>query len=272
MVRMKLRLDVMNEKTWVEHYYDALTFFYWEPQHLGRKKDVGARLSSETLVLKRLHSMEVTLNQIINQFLSLAPTSLRNLLFEQALGRPILGEFALSGRDFDKERPNWDTCQPDFQFISADAGSAIFIEMKVESHSRIEQVLKYAARALSNEQAQGQEMQSTLIFLGKNSFKAMWPRSTGITSVEELHPALLQIQDAFGDLRLKKADHLKGRFAEILSGMRFGFLSYEDFYKVLVAERELAIVKGSLLYVRLLDGMLKELRQRKLVADEALGE
>jgi len=260
----------MNEKTWVDHYYDALTFFYWEPQHLGRIKDVRARLNSEILVLKRLHSMEVTLNQIINQFLALAPLSLRSLLFEQALGHPIVGEFALSGRGFSGGRPNWDTCQPDFEFISADASTVIFIEMKIESQSRIEQVLKYGARALSNEQSQKHEMQSTLIFLGKGSFKALWPRSTGITSVDELHCALLKVQDAFCDSRLKTASHLKCRFAEILSTMRFGFFSYSDFERILLKERESAIATSSPLYVRLLDGMLRELRQRNLVPVEAL--
>lgn len=261
----------MNEKTWVDHYYDALTFFYWEPQHLGRKKDVGAPLSSETLVLKRLHSMEVTLNQIFNQFLSLAPSSLRNLLFEQTLGRTILGEFLLSGRDLDERPLNWDTCQPDFEFISADSSSTIFIEMKIESHSRIEQVFKYAVRALSNEQTQGQEMQNTLIFLGKGSFKAIWPKSLGFASFEELHFALIREQGEFSDSRLKSAIHLKRRFAEILSSMRFGFLSYADFGEILVKERELANATSSQLYARLLDGMLDELRRRKLVPVETLG-
>ena len=212
--------------------------------------------------------MEVTLNQIINQFLSLAPSSLRNLLFERALGYPVLGDFVLSGRDFGEQRPGWDTCQPDFQFLSTDGSSSIFIEMKIESCSRIEQVLKYGARALSNEQAQGREMQSTLIFLGKSAFEAIWPKSIGITSVEDLHSALFRQQGGFCDSRLKSASHLKCRFAEILSSMCFGFLSYADFGEILAKERKLANATGSLMYLKLLDGMLQELRRRKLVVAE----
>ena len=212
--------------------------------------------------------MEVTLNQIINQFLALAPSSLRNLLFEQALGDPTGGEYFLSGRDSGEQRPGWDTCQPDFEFISVDGSCSIFIEMKIESYSRIDQVLKYAARALSNEQTQGRKMQSTLIFLGKGSFKEIWPKSIGITTVEDLHSAIVSEQGVFCDLRLKNAADLKGRFAEILTSMRFGFLSYADFGEILVTERKSASATGSSLYERLLDGVLQELRRRMLVATE----
>lgn len=210
--------------------------------------------------------MEVTLNHIINQFLSLAPSSLRNLIFERALGGSIPGEFVLRGRDLGERRPHWDTCQPDFQFTSADRSSTIFIEMKLESHCRIEQVLKYVALALSNEQAQGQAMQNALIFLGKGSFKAIWRKSVGITAVEELHSALLREQEEFCESRLKNASDSKCRFTEILSSMRFGFLNYADLGAILLKEREVADAAATpLSYVRLLDGLLQELRQRKLV-------
>lgn len=232
---------------------------------------MGSSLRSESLVLKRLHAMEVTLNQIINQFLCLAPSAFGNLVFERALGEPILGEFLFSGRDFAEKRPGWDTCQPDFQFISADGCSSVFIEMKIESYSRIDQVFKYAARALSNEQVRGGQMQSSLIFLGKSSFKGIWPKSLGITTVEHLHSAIVSGQGSFCDLRLKNAADLRVRFAQILTNMRFGFISYADFGEMVLAEHQSAVTMGSMVYERLLDGMLQELRRRKLVPTEEAG-
>jgi len=68
--------------------------------------------------------MEVTLNQIINQFLSLAPSSIGNTILEQASGRPIPSGFVLSRRGFSEWRLNWGSCQPGFEFISANDGSA----------------------------------------------------------------------------------------------------------------------------------------------------
>ena len=34
------------EPSWLETYYTALEFFYWEPQHLGLKKNQDTKLDS----------------------------------------------------------------------------------------------------------------------------------------------------------------------------------------------------------------------------------
>ncbi len=31
---------------WLDSYYEALEFFYWEPQHLGRKKHATAEFNT----------------------------------------------------------------------------------------------------------------------------------------------------------------------------------------------------------------------------------
>jgi hypothetical protein len=68
---------VDREDSWVESYYDTLSFFYWEPQHIGRKKYVDPRLKSALEVQNHVRTMEVTLNHQIKQFLCLAPDSFR---------------------------------------------------------------------------------------------------------------------------------------------------------------------------------------------------
>ena len=69
--------------TWLDGYYEALKFFYWEPQHIGRKKDVARPVINLEKVMKHLRSMEVTLNHNINQFLLLAPIALRARSFHE---------------------------------------------------------------------------------------------------------------------------------------------------------------------------------------------
>ena len=101
----------MKEDTWVDRYYEALAFFYWEPQHLGRSKADGTSIRSVQDALKHLRAMEVTLNHVMNQFLVIMPTSFRNDLFAKALGTQISGEFILSGTEFRESRQKWDTCQ-----------------------------------------------------------------------------------------------------------------------------------------------------------------
>jgi hypothetical protein len=258
----------MSEKTWVDYYYDAVAFYYWEPQHLGRKRADGAQ-HSESSVLEHLHSIEVTLNHIINQFLSLAPASFRNTIFEHALGQSMPGNFILSGRDSGIQRPKWDTCQPDFCFGAADGSSTVCIEMKIKACSDVDQVLKYAARALSTEQAQGRRMDHSLIFLGGGSFASLWRKTSGICSVEEVKSALIREHESFSEHRLKKndGDDLKPRFAEIVSSLNVAFLSYDDFGELLVKEHEVASASDNGTYVLLIDGMLKELQRRKLVRE-----
>jgi hypothetical protein len=253
---------MMNEKTWVDHYYDALAFFYWEPQHLSCSRREGVRLS-EASVLTHLRSMEATLNQIMNQLFSLAPASLRNIVFEQALGHSVPGDFILTGRDFLAKRPAWDTCQPDFYFQTTDM--TVCIEMKVKAHSDLNQVLKYAARALSTEQAHGRTMHHSLIFLGSGSFASMWKRNTGIHTVDELKSALTQVQNRFSERRLKGDRDLSERFAQIVSSMSITYLSYVDFGSVLQEEHRSANAPSASTHRCLIDGILKELEGRMLI-------
>ena len=65
------------EPSWLETYYTALEFMYWEPQHIGRRKNPDATLDSIATVASRLRKLEVTLNHNLDQFLRLAPGALR---------------------------------------------------------------------------------------------------------------------------------------------------------------------------------------------------
>ncbi len=80
---------------WLDSYYEALEFFYWEPQHPGRKKHATAEFNTLPKVRKHLRRMEVTLNHNIHQFLALAPRTLRNRFLGLFVGREVDNDFAM---------------------------------------------------------------------------------------------------------------------------------------------------------------------------------
>ena len=121
---------------WLDAYYEALKFFYWEPQHIGRKEDVPDPGINLKEVMKHLRRMEVTLNHNINQFLLLAPSALRARLFRELFGRTFDSEFEMHGLDVDINFISGNSVQPDFLFIASD--DVISIEMKTKAKSSID--------------------------------------------------------------------------------------------------------------------------------------
>jgi hypothetical protein len=123
---------------WIDSYYEALEFFYAEPQHMRPTSDAAAEL--ETLakiakqsskldgVLNHLRKMEVTLNHNIKQLFLLAPDTLMNDLFGKIFNGSFDGTFVMQGRDVDAEFELDNCTQPDFLFISQPA--VVSIEMK----------------------------------------------------------------------------------------------------------------------------------------------
>jgi hypothetical protein len=259
----------MNAKSWVDHYYESLEFFYWEPQHLNRKRIDGSTKPFD--VYKRLGSIEVTLNQIMVQFFSLSPKSVRNRVFEKALGYPVPGEFILSGSKLEKGWPKWSTCQPDFFFNSAHGSHTVSIEMKTSAKSDIGQVLKYILLAMAAEQGGGNgEMKHSLIFLGTASFSTLWKPGAGIKSVEEMRSALAREQSSFFDKCPTLIQALKPRFMEIASALEVGFLNYTELANLLNGERRTNAGSSAETYEELLTGLLKELKRRGLVSGTVL--
>ena len=211
------------EADWVESYYEAVEFFYWEPQHLGKRKHANAELDSVSSVRKRLRNMEVTLNQNLHQFFLLAPDLLRNELFAQLFGKPLQGQLSLHGRDVDEEFKLQNSVQPDLLFTS-DA-QIVSLEMKLGAKSSITQVIKYALLGLAVELKHGSQKEHFLGFLGAGSFANQWKE--GFSSIAELREAIDK-EDA--DVFLKNSNrpaHFRAhtlRFAEIVRNLSFGCL------------------------------------------------
>jgi len=249
--------------TWVDSYYQALEFFYWEPQHLGRQSKVsGKRLSIQT-VNQRLNSLEVTLNHNLDQFFRLAPRALTRRILHSALGRSGANQLQMHGRSIDTDFALAGSVQPDFLFESSE--EVISIEMKIEAKSSISQVLKYALLSLAVELERREARQHFLVYLGREKFSRLWRE--GFTNPSDLQVVLADIDVAsFLEKQPVRFRSHAQRFGEIVRGLAVGWLSYTDLAEHLVAcmpapsdESDAAEV-----YRNLLGGMLYALSSRNL--------
>ncbi len=248
---------------WLESYYEALEFFYWEPQHLGRKKHSSAEFDTLPKVKRHLRNMEVTLNHNIHQFLALAPRALRNKFLGLCLGRDVSGDFVMEFRDGDKKFNLMNSTQPDLLFISSE--STISVEMKIGAKSSIAQIQKYALLALAMEQIDGQKDSHALGLLGPGDFSSQFKE--GIASLSELRKA---IQDADHEKFLSKQPlrlrNEPSRFKQIVETLQIGFTNYQSFATMLEASMPDAsdFSDGAEVFRNLIQGMKGELKIRRL--------
>jgi hypothetical protein len=247
------------ETSWVNRYYESLAFFYWEPQHLGKRRAAGARIASLGAAQEHWRNMEVTLNHIMKFFFSLAPASVICRTLSEGLGREVGKDYALSNLQFE-------SCQPDFLFLAN--GGACSIVMKLDSKTSIDQALKYALMGLAIEQQRGKELNHGLIFLGKGNFEEIWSKSSHITCSDSLRRELTSKAEAFSNERLKNFKNLRNRYLSIVATLEIGFLNYKDFASILSTEREAAndCATGEM-YGGLIDGLMGELKSRKLIPE-----
>jgi len=218
---------------WLDGYYEALKFFYWEPQHIGRNKHVASPVINLEKVMKHLRGMAVTLNHNINQFLLLAPIALRVRLFYEFFTRTFDSEFEMHGLGVDTDFVSGNSVQPDFLFVSS--GDVISIEMKTKAKSNIDQVLKYALLGLAVEIKLGSPRRHHLGFLGMRDFSKQWKER--FTSPAELRVALDKA-DMSMFLKNKGLTFVaqQQRFEVIVAELEVSFLSYRDFAELLKSE------------------------------------
>lgn len=129
---------------WTDEYYEIMEFYYWEPQHIGKKKNPQNPKTIEQ-IHEKLRAKEVPLNHLLNIYLKLLSNGALSSLFSDYLpSQPK--EFILEGRDIvDRYKaiyPDFvNFSQPDV-FLSSDSHN-VFIELKVGSKTSMEQYLKY---------------------------------------------------------------------------------------------------------------------------------
>jgi len=129
----------MKKLTWVEQIYQYVEFYYWEPQHLGKKTPPGKGGKENFEKFKKsLKNQEVPLNTLFNLTFHLLPNKLKqkvllnfkNLKFNdvQILNNESIGD--VKG-----------VLQPDVTIKSNEYKG--FIELKVDAPLHLDQIYKY---------------------------------------------------------------------------------------------------------------------------------
>ena len=246
---------------WVTAYYAALEFFWWEPQHLGRRKHASAQLDTLGKVSRHIHGIEVTLNQLLNQFFTLAPVSLRAELFEARFGTAF-APLDFWGDDTVRALGVESIVQPDLLFVSD--SEVVSIEMKIRAKCSVAQVLKYALLGVAVESHTGRRRSHSLLLLGKGDFSDLWQER--FASVAELQQAMQADVASFLSEGRKDFRPHEERFREVAAGMRIEFMSYADLAGFLQAKRPPASEVGPAaeVYRKLIDGVIGDLDRRHL--------
>lgn len=155
--------------TWPELLYRFIEHYKWEPQHL-KAADFDARMRRQ----------EVPLNFMLNLLLRCsAPQSITFLL------QAFQPDNTIPDEDLEVMFP-WETkaTQPDVRLEGAH--SRIFIEVKVDSSIKLDQVRKYADLHVEMDKRFGTK-DHYLYFLTKRSFESCWLPKSAVIDFVNVH-------------------------------------------------------------------------------------
>lgn len=147
---------------WTEQYYNQIEHYFWTPQDFGRKSNQKNLPWSHWLT--KLKNDETPLNHLLSQLLVMMPQSFTQHILSSVLVRTI-DKFQVV-HPYSSDAPLKGVIQPDLTFESKNG--LVFIEMKVDSESSIDQFVKYAIAASIYEKAFGKYETIDLVMLGKS--------------------------------------------------------------------------------------------------------
>lgn len=252
-----------TEPSWVDTYYESLEFFNQEPQHIGRRKYNDAQFRTLSEVRKPLRAMEVTLNQNLQQFFSLAPDTLRNQLFQELFNVRFDEPLVLLARDVDVEFALDNCMQPDILFASE--SEMVSLEMKVGARCSVDQVLKYALLGLAAEMKYGHQKKHFLAILAPGTLTSQFPERFG--DIQSLREAILC--EDLGRFLINKPRQFRERqkrLQDIAANLQLAFVNYkrlaEMFHEYAPPMNDKS--PGAEVFRKLVSGVIGEFRRRHL--------
>lgn len=127
---------------WTELYYQAVEDYFWEPAIIGRMPDGDSKPWPQWKA--SLREKEVPLNHILSLFFALAPQDTVDQVLSRLVGAELRGLRLVSEVGGSEDLKGTFT-QPDFVFASD--SDLLFLEMKIDSKSSVDQFGKYALSA-----------------------------------------------------------------------------------------------------------------------------
>ncbi len=129
----------MSKLTWINQIYDYVEFYYWEPQHLGKKtpKGKGGKKSLEKFRTS-LRKQEVPLNNSFNILFHLLPQELKQKLLSSFKKLNYKHSEIVINKLTEKTNG---VLQPDVTILTENYKG--FIELKVDASLSSNQIYKY---------------------------------------------------------------------------------------------------------------------------------
>jgi len=251
---------------WTDLYYRVVEHYFWRPQAIGRRADPEKKRRSWRYWEQKLESQETPLNHILDLFFHIVPEELLDRVVSVLLGRKIDNlEIVLP----EPGSVDYNIVQPDI--IVSNGRELVFVEMKVDSQSSIDQFTKYAIAANYLVDSDPGIVSVDLVVLSRHTdYDQVWKNSKklGLTSEEKLRR--VAISGVKGDHSLWSERGVRRflinnpgdvlRLADRLQTMGLHLVDYSPIERVLkdYAKKEVAVH-------RLIQGVLEEFSRRNLV-------
>jgi hypothetical protein len=246
--------------SWNEEYYHILSFYFWEPQHLGKIKNPASNYENVEQVLAHIERMEVSLNHHLNLFLSLMPDDFIAGLFSHSFGEAFTESGSLVGRT-EQEGDLFKATQPDIYFKGEEI--LVGVELKVAAKSSLDQVFKYALLYTLEDEAEGLERAHYLLYLAPGEFSTLWGEPIDSVTALKAHLAdyALPAETSKRHIPLE-AHHAKIR--QNIAQMKIAHLTYQQLFDFLgVRIQAIKSERGpDSSELKLLKGMQAELLRR----------
>lgn len=252
---------------WTSEYYDIVSFYYWEPQLLNRQNKRDPK-KSHTDVIARIKRLEVPLNHILNIFFALTPNSLQQRFFGTLVDTNLIRDvFEIAGRVKRETQPASSICQPDFIFESDN--SLVGIEIKVNSSTSLDQIIKYAIYQTTYKNDNMKTKQNYLLLLNQSKEHLFKEKLTFESINSELinHEFSNSILAWMKRNEVRQGQHWKREDAiAAVNNLKIGYCSYSAFHDFLTIEMaNLTDTPGDITLKNLIKGVVNEFEDRKLL-------
>lgn len=250
---------------WTDLYYSLVEHYFWRPQDIGRKAHPDMPSHPWAYWRSRLLSQETPLNHILDLLFHISPKELLDQSISALLERQESNLELVSPEEGTLDD---NVVQPDI--IVSNNKSLIFVEMKVDSKSSIDQFVKYAIAAhciLKDEPAI--ESVNLIILSRHRDHSQIWrgAKRKGLKSVDEIRELALKglngdqsIWDERGVQRyLSKNPAAVADLSNIIQTMGLHLADYKMLESALST-----YIKKEKSIAPLVEGVLEEFGRRKL--------
>ncbi len=256
-------MALTRSSQWTDLYYKIVGHYFWNPAEIGRVSDKSKPSHHWRHWESKLRKQEAPLNHILDFLFYLAPQDLLDDVISKMLGRRVTNlELVVA----DREVLSGNLVQPDI--IVTNGSDLIFVEMKVESQSSIDQFVKYAIAAHCLTKSERSLKSASLVLLAKHTnFQSLWKnaKKLDITDAKSLRSVAIRGLDGDSSVWSQKSvqrylsttPDARSSVRRHVKDLELSIANYGDLTSVLEAHPT-----NESIVSRIIEGVLSEIKQR----------